>query len=315
VLARTAAVAKDFPYRATTLATTFPATSRPFFARAIATLLNAGAIIDSKDVSAFTRLGANLVCGSPQQAAKLLSGASFRPRIARVEISGAKLPDDVALSLIENFDEVVDVYGATETNKTFESVLTKADRGRLIRTGHKLDSEIEIVSSSGKVCGLGEPGFVRVRNDYTVNGYIAAPEATAKCFREGWFYPGDIAMWGETGEILVIGRDDDVINIGGYKLNAGMIDMVFSSVPGIREAISFENPKPNALDKVLVLAVFEDDAARTDVIEAACEFANARLRLSIGANSIRPVNAIPRTEEGNPDRAACRSMVMQRAGI
>ena len=45
---RTAAVAADFPFQQTTLATTFSVTSRPFFARAIATLMNAGAIVDSR---------------------------------------------------------------------------------------------------------------------------------------------------------------------------------------------------------------------------------------------------------------------------
>ncbi len=312
---RTAAVARDFPFQRTTLASTFGATSRPFFARAIATLLNAGAIIDSTDFALWTRAGVNLVCGSPLQLAKLFGGVSFTPRIKRIEVSGAKLPDDIAAHLLDNFEVVVDVYGAAETSKSFENIVLRSPEGRIMRKGLKLDSEIEIVSASGRRCAPGEAGSVRVKNGYMVKGYLQVPEATAKSFRDGWFYPGDIATWGEQGELLVIGREDDVINLGGYKLNAGLIDMLFSSVPGIREAISFHNPKPHAVDKVLVFVVFEKDVERANVIEAARQLAKSKLRLSLGMRSIIGVEAIPRTEKETPDREACQRLVLARAGL
>ena len=148
-----------------------------------------------------------------------------------------------------------------------------------------------------------------------VHVYLKAPEATAKSFRNGWFYPGDIATWGENGELVIIGREDDVINIGGYRLNVGMLDMLFCAVPGIREAISFHNPKPNAVEKVLVFVVFEKDAARANVIYTAYALAKTKLGLSLMPSSIRGVEAIPRTEGGDPDRATCRKMVLERVQL
>jgi len=312
---RTEAVSKDFPFQRTTLATTFGFTSRPFFARAIATLLSAGAVVDSRDFALWTKAGVNLVCGSPLQVAKFLEGVSFRPRIKRIEVSGAKLPDDIAANLLDNFELVVDVYGAAETNKTFENVVMRGPEGRIIRKGQKMDSEIEIVKANGTRCEAGEVGSVRVRNGYMVRGYLRMPEATAKSFRDGWFYPGDIATWGESGELLVIGREDDVINLGGYKLNAGMIDMLFCSVPGIRDAISFLNPKPHAVDKVLIFVVFEKDAEKANVIEAACQLARTKLRLSLGTRAVMGIDTIPRTENETPDREACQRLVLARAEL
>ena len=312
---RTEAVSKDFPFQRTTLATTFGFTSRPFFARAIATLLSAGAIVDSRDFALWTKAGVNLVCGSPLQVAKVLEGVRFRPRIKRIEVSGAKLPDNVAASLLENFETVVDVYGAAETNKTFENAIMRDSDGTIIRRGQNLDSEIEIIKANGQRCEAGEVGSVRVRNAYMVREYLQVPEASAKSFRDGWFYPGDVATWGKRGELLVIGREDDVINLGGYKLNAGMIDMLFCSVPGIRDAISFHNPKPNAIDKVLVFVVFEKDAEKINVIEAACQLAKTKLRLSMGTRAVIGIHAIPRTETEAPDREACQRLVMARAEL
>jgi acyl-coenzyme A synthetase/AMP-(fatty) acid ligase len=312
---RTAAVAADFPFQQTTLGTTFGPTSRPFFARAIATLMNAGAIVNSSDLNFWPKIGVNLVCGSPLQVVKFMGESSFSPRVARIEVSGAKLPEEAALVLLNNFNLVVDVYGAAETSKTFENAVMRDPDGRIIRKGRRLDSEVEIVSAQGQPCKAGEVGSVRVKNPYMVHGYLNAPDATAKSFREGWFYPGDIATWGENGELVIIGREDDVINVGGYKLNAGLLDMLFSAVPGIREAISFHNPKPNAVEKVLVFVVFEKDAARANVIDTACELAKTKLGLPLTPSSIRGVDAIPQTEDGEPDRATCRKMVLQRTQL
>jgi acyl-coenzyme A synthetase/AMP-(fatty) acid ligase len=312
---RTAAVAVDFPFQQTTFATTFSPTSRPFFARAIATLMNSGAIVDCDDLNFWPKAGVNLVCGSPLQVVKFMGGGSFSPRIARIEVSGAKLPEETALVLLNNFNLVVDVYGAAETNKTFENIVMRDPEGRIIKRGRRLDSDIEIVSAQGDPCKAGEVGSVRVKNPYMVNGYLKAPEATAKSFRDGWFYPGDIATWGENDELVIIGREDDVINIGGYKMNAGMLDMLFGAVPGIREAISFHNPKPNAVEKVLIFVVFEKDAARANVIDTACILARTKLGLLLTPGSFRGVEAIPRTEDGDPDRATCRKMVLERTQL
>jgi acyl-coenzyme A synthetase/AMP-(fatty) acid ligase len=312
---RTAAVAADFPFQQTTFATTFKSTSRPFFARAIATLMNAGAIVDSRDLNFWTKAGVNLVCGSPLQVVEFMDGSNLSPPIARIEVSGAKLPQEAALVLLNNFNLVVDVYGAAETSKTFENRVMRDAQGRVTKKGRRLDSEVEIVSAQGYPCKAGEVGSVRIRNPYMVDGYLNAPEASAKSFRDGWFYPGDIATWGENGELVVIGREDDVLNIGGYKLNAGMLDMLFSAVPGIHEAISFLNPKPNAVEKVLVFVVFEKEAVRANVVDTACKLAKTKLGLLLTPSSIRGVAAIPRTEDGEPDRAACRKMVLERAQL
>ena len=72
------------------------------------------------------------------------------PRVARIEVSGAKLPDDIAANLLKNFELVVDVYGASETNKTFENIVMRDSEGADHSKGAGvLDSEVEIVSATG----------------------------------------------------------------------------------------------------------------------------------------------------------------------
>lgn len=312
---RSRAVASDFPYRATTFATTFAVRSRPFLARAIAALLNAGTICEGQDCTFWKKSGVNLVCGAPGQLEHLFKDTPVDIQFDRVESSGAHLPERCIPKLLDHFRTVVDVYGATETNKSFETIYRRGEDGRILKTPNPRDSVIEIVSPDGEVLGPGKIGSVRVRNTYMANGYLNDAVATAKSFRDGWFYPGDLAAWGATGELIIVGREDDVINIGGYKMNAGMLDMFFKRIPGIVDAIAFNNPKIDAVNKVLVFAVFEDEHRINEIIATACELAASQMHFLLVPSCIRAVKSIPRTETGDPDRLTCRKLVARRAEI
>lgn len=315
VLARSAAVADDFKYREMTFASTFAATSRPFIARAVAALLNACAICSGKDVNFWKKSGVNLVCGAPGQLEHLFENFPPEAHFERVESSGAHLPDWQIRKLLEKFDTVVDVYGATETNKSFATTYQRFAAGAIEKLAHPRDSEIQIVATDGTILGLGKIGSVRVRNPYLAKGYLNDEIATAKSFRDGWFYPGDLASWGQKGELIIVGREDDVINLGGYKMNAGMLDQFFKHMPGIIDAIAFNNPKIEAVNKVLVFAVFEDEARKNEIIARICDLAANKMRFLLLPSCIRSVKTIPRTESGDPDRRACREMVARRAEI
>ncbi len=75
--------------------------------------------MDSRDLNFWTKVGVNLVCGSPLQVVNFMGGSSFSPRVARIEVSGAKLPEEAALVLLNNFNLVVDVYGAGGNQQNF----------------------------------------------------------------------------------------------------------------------------------------------------------------------------------------------------
>lgn len=313
---RSRAVADNFPYRATVLSMSFAAGSRPFFARALAALLQGCAIVTDPSPDAWVAHGTTVVCGSPGQILYLLRDRQLERQIPSVEVSGAKLTFTMIRDLLINFSRVVDVYGATETNKSFETIYRRDVDGEItVEAAPRPDVAVEIVTNDGQPVPPGGIGSVRVRNGYMTGGYLNAPDATTRAFRDGWFYPGDLATWGEAGELVVVGREDDVINLGGYKMNAGMLDMFFSGIPGVKEAIAFRNPKPRAVDLVLAWLVLEPNALDSEVIALACEAAKVQLGVLMMPSAMRVVQTIPRTPDGDPDRKACVSAVRARAGM
>ena len=306
VLGRSMAVQADFRPGHTRFCSLFPCNTRPFFARANAALLNACTIIDTIDIAFMQAQGVNLVCGTPRTAMEWLSGRTIAPPMPLIQVSGAKLTDANAAALLRSFETVEDVYGSSETSKSFANVKT-LNQGRVVTRGQSLDSEVEIIDMDGEPCTRPDlKGTVRIRNDYMASAYIAEPQATDKAFRDGWFYPGDLGCWGPAGELVIGGRSDEVINLGGEKIDPNIVDEVLCSVEGITFAASFRDPADVIPPRLMAMVTVADLADADKCVAAAHLACRERLAAFIVPQMIFVVPSIPMTSDGAPRRTECQ---------
>eukprot|EP01037_Dinobryon_pediforme_P019334 gene19334-19737_t len=85
--------------------------------------------------------------------------------------------------------------------------------------------DLEIVDGNGRECAIGVEGELRIRRrDFDAQGYVDNPEASAKIFRDGCFYPGDMAVRRLDGRIRILGRTADVLIIKGQKIATAPIE-------------------------------------------------------------------------------------------
>lgn len=313
---RTAAISDDFPKASVTFASLFGCTSRPFFARALGALLNGCAIVDSLDVTFWEVCGVNFVCGSPSQAVKAFEEQAIQRKFKRIEVSGAKLTDVMARQLLQNFETVVDVYGASETNKAYSNLVSLDEAGEIHLVGNPVPTtRVEIVHDDGSECQVGKIGSVRICNDYTVEGYLNAPDLTAKSFRDGYFFPGDRAYRSETGALCVVNREDNVFNLGGNKVDATLVDTVMAHVEGVRDAICFKNPKPQAIDELLAFIELEDGAESARVVSELEVVCLQKLGYLIAPKKYHLIDHVPRGEGGQAMRRECEKLLLAGAGL
>ena len=81
--------------------------------------------------------------------------------------------------------------------------------------------EVRLVDGQDKDVPDGEPGSLLTRGPYTPRGYYRAPEQNARAFTpDGWYRSGDICRRTPQGNLIVEGRDKDMINRGGEKISA-----------------------------------------------------------------------------------------------
>jgi acyl-CoA synthetase (AMP-forming)/AMP-acid ligase II len=84
--------------------------------------------------------------------------------------------------------------------------------------------EVQVVDEAGTVLGPRREGFVRVRIIDGLGGYLDDEVATRDFFHDGYFYPGDLGMFGDDGRLSLRGRASDVINVLGDKIATDPIE-------------------------------------------------------------------------------------------
>lgn len=309
VVDRSRAVSDDFPTdgRAVLL---YPVGSRPWLARTFAILVNGGTLCSGLAPEEWAAQRIDLVSGSRAQFRAVLD-AGLAVRLARAEVIGARLPRTEARQLLAVFETVDDTFGSSETSKCLSTLWRMDPGGEVVATGKLRDSAVELVDAAGQPVSAGNDGILRIRNGYMVkNGYVGDPVATAEAFRGGWFYPGDVASLDVAGVFQFRNRMDHIVNIEGEKINAYAVDMVFLATRGIRDAIVFRNPKPDAIDELFAFVVFDQQANRIQAIESAKYAIRERFGDHLVPRVIRPVAGIPRKQDGTPDRKACADIIL-----
>jgi acyl-coenzyme A synthetase/AMP-(fatty) acid ligase len=110
--------------------------------------------------------------------------------------------------------EVIVSYGCNEVLFAAETRVTGSEGVSTVYPW----VEVEVVDDRGMPLPPGTAGKIRLRDAAMATGYLGDPETTARKFRDGWFYPGDIGILHGPRRIQLVGREDELLNIGGIKM-------------------------------------------------------------------------------------------------
>jgi non-ribosomal peptide synthetase component E (peptide arylation enzyme) len=107
-------------------------------------------------------------------------------------------------------------------------------------------------------------GTLLTRGPYTPRGYYRAPEQNARAFTpDGWYASGDVVRRRPDGNLVVEGRDKDMINRGGEKISAEEVENLVYRLPGIAQVAAVAAPDADLGERVCVFVVPEPGAAVT----------------------------------------------------
>ncbi|MCR4611676.1 MAG: AMP-binding protein, partial [Lachnospiraceae bacterium] len=93
--------------------------------------------------------------------------------------------------------------------------------------------EILLLKEDGtKVTEQGDIGEICVTNPY-VRGYIGLPDETRKTFVDGIMHTNDLGRFDENGNLVYVGRANDMVKINGNRIEPAEIEAVGKEVLGI----------------------------------------------------------------------------------
>jgi acyl-coenzyme A synthetase/AMP-(fatty) acid ligase len=129
---------------------------------------------------------------------------AYQSNIELVVCAGDVLPSSLSEHVRSRIcSQLVAAYGPIETGIT-ATAAAHAIAGTSGAVGFVTPgSAVQIVDHSGTVLPPRHEGALRIRSDCAVDGYLGNPLETIRCFRDGWFYPGEMGRL-ESDELLVV---------------------------------------------------------------------------------------------------------------
>ncbi len=150
------------------------------------------------------------------------------------------------------------------------------------------------------------PGRMAIKGGMQMAGYFNRPELTDRTLVDGWLITGDMAWEDEDGNIYMMGRADDLINVGGEKVSPIEVENIAGQYEGIRECacIGVEDEE-GVTGQIPVLFV----AAKNGYSEEELlKFMAARVERYKLPQKIMPVESLPRNAMQKLDRKALRKI-------
>ena len=222
--------------------------------------------------------------------------------VLHVELFGAGTSRDLRRLIGQRLtDRMSTRYSANETGLIAD---TDADDVGTLAEG----VAVRIVDETGADRPFGEAGLILARTSTMVDSYLGDPALTAVAFTDGWYRTNDIGYQPAPGKLVVLGRADDVLNIGGVKVPPGALEDALRRIPGVRDAVVMSIDRPDHTTALLV------------AIEVAGEQAIVGLRDNVGAIlsrhvrhfEIMPLPWFPRTETGKVRRQDIKAAFLRR---
>lgn len=133
-----------------------------------------------------------------------------------------------------------------------------------------------------------------------MSGYVADPENTARVLKDGKIYSADLGYVDSEGLIHLKGRQGDVINVGGFKVDPSEVENAAASHQSIKDCICIAATHP-VIGTVLKLLVVLADGCELDKRSVAVHI-KSKLEPHKVPTYYEAVDTIQRTYNGKLDR-------------
>ena len=229
---------------------------------------------------------ATIFVGIPSMYKEILKLPDLSPEVFSTLRFGIVSGSPVDSKLLNSFREqynfsIIQSYGCIETT----SIITSTGRNEEYdsnEVGKPFPNvEVKITGEDGGELLPGEIGEIAIKSPMNMKGYFNGsqsedinddtfkPEADQP--RDEWIYPGDLCMWGENGNIELIGHKGELIDKGHFPVYPKEIESCLESHPAVKEAAVIGIHDAEHIKEIKAFLILQQDESVTeDEIVAFC---------------------------------------------
>ena len=172
--------------------------------------------------------------------------------------------------------------------------------------------EVDIVDDEDEILPPLQTGRIRIRAPWIAKAYLDDPETSARTFRDGWYYSGDAGQMVSPGRITILGRYDQMLNIGGLKIAPETIEEMLVTTGARGLALTRDNvavtsvPNSDGVEHICVAVQLPENAA----ISSIEEHIRRAIPEYLGEVRIKRVEALPQTSSQKIARGRLRGLFL-----
>lgn len=218
--------------------------------------------------------------------------------VTHVISAGAALPLDLRHRLRAHFKNatIFNNYGLTEASPRVLSLPSTHPRFFEEGTVGFPVKGLEVKAA--------EDGELLVKGLQVMLGYLGDEAATREKITGGWLHSGDVVSVEPDGMVRIMGRKDDLFNIGGERTSPLEIDAALLRIPGVKEGAVLVEKHDIYGAKLTAFLVADKKLEKKTILEV--------LKKNLSGHKIPleylAVDALPRTPNGKLKRSGLQDL-------
>ena len=286
-----------------------------------AIVMHEGGFTPAQRLDMIRDLGVTVLCQAPTEyrlEAKLPNLGDWElPKLRHCVSAGEPLNPEV----IERWNAafgltILDGYGQTENSlliANLPGVPVRAGSMGKPTPGH----DVAVVDERGEICPPGEVGDIALRGrpPTLFLGYYRNEEETNESHRGQWYLTGDRAQVDDDGYYWFVGRSDDVISSGAYRIGPFEVESALLAHAAVAESAVVGSPdadRGNVVKAFVVLrAGYEPGEGLATELKEHCKRITAPYKYP---REIEFVGDLPKTRSGKIRRVELRQAELKKKG-
>jgi len=202
--------------------------------------------------------------------------------------------------------EIVIMYGATEASARLTYLEPEAFHRKMDSIGKPIPGVgMKVMGPHGEEVPVGQTGELVGYGPNIMLGYWRDEEATTKVLDEDGYHTGDLGYQDEDGYFYVNGRSDNLLKVGGHRINPQEIEdalmdtglVIEATVVGIKDSLLG--------NRLVALIVPLNGNCQENEILATCSTKLPKYKLP---SEIKLLRALPKNSSGKIDRTKCMKL-------